>query len=192
MNSGFIVIIVICVWIYNLISKTKSGTKEKDGENGRKTPDSYPSRAGRNDSYGKPISSAHAVGSGHGAMPSGPVQAQTTAVKAATVSGHAKKTGAVGPKGGKSASKPEEVSTTEYLRQKAMEDQKEHEREARQEEARLRQESGRRRAAVRHYDGDSIPSGMRMVKCGYCGAENLVGNGQNQKDFTCYFCRERL
>lgn len=86
----------------------------------------------------------------------------------------------------------EQISTTEYLRQKALEDQKEHEEAARLEAMRLHRETGGRRAAQRHYDGDSVPKGMRIVKCGYCGAENLIGDHQNQKDFTCYFCREIL
>lgn len=90
------------------------------------------------------------------------------------------------------AQEAEQISTTEYLRQKALEDQKEHEEEARLEAIRLHRETGGRRAAQRHYDGDSIPKGMRLVKCGYCGAENLIGDYQNQKDFTCYFCREIL
>lgn len=90
------------------------------------------------------------------------------------------------------AQEAEQISTTEYLRQKALEDQKEHEEAARLEAMRLHRETGGRRAAQRHYDGDSVPKGMRIVKCGYCGAENLIGDYQNQKDFTCYFCREIL
>lgn len=86
----------------------------------------------------------------------------------------------------------EDISTTEYLRQKALEDQREHEEEARREAMRLRRETGGRRAAQRHYDGDSIPRGMRPVRCGYCGAENLIGDYEKQSDFTCYFCREIL
>lgn len=86
----------------------------------------------------------------------------------------------------------EDISTTEYLRQKALEDQQEHEEQARLEAMRLRRETGGRRAAQRHYDGDSIPKGMRLVRCGYCGAENLIGDYEKQSDFTCYFCREIL
>lgn len=86
----------------------------------------------------------------------------------------------------------EDISTTEYLRQKALEDQQEHEEQARLEALRLHRETGGRRAAQRHYDGDSIPKGMRLVRCGYCGAENLIGNYDKQSDFTCYFCREIL
>lgn len=85
-----------------------------------------------------------------------------------------------------------QISTTEYLRQKAQEDQREHEEEARREAMRLHRETGGRRAAQRHYDGDSIPQGMRLVKCSYCGAENLIGNYEKQENYTCYFCREIL
>lgn len=86
----------------------------------------------------------------------------------------------------------EEISTTEYLRQKALEDEKEHAEEAMREARRLNRETGGRPAAQRHYDGDNIPRGMRLVKCSYCGAENLIAGHHNQKDYTCYFCREIL
>lgn len=88
--------------------------------------------------------------------------------------------------------KAEEVSTTEYLRQKALEDEREHADEARREAMRLHRETGGRPAGQRHFDGDSVPKGMRLVKCSYCGAENLIAEHHNQKDYTCYFCREIL
>lgn len=93
--------------------------------------------------------------------------------------------------GGQTA-KTEEISTTEYLRQKALEDEKEHAEEARREAMRLSRETGGRPAAQRYCDGDSVPRGMRLVKCGYCGAENLIAEHHNQKDYTCCFCREIL
>lgn len=83
-------------------------------------------------------------------------------------------------------------STTEYLRQKAIEDEKEHAQQAREEAMRLHRETGGRSVALRHYDGDSIPKGMRLVKCSYCGAENLIPEYKKQEEFTCYFCREIL
>lgn len=83
-------------------------------------------------------------------------------------------------------------STTEYLRQKAIEDEKEHAQQARKEAMRLHRETGGRSVALRHYDGDSIQKGMRLVKCSYCGAENLLPEYKKQEEFTCYFCREIL
>lgn len=91
-----------------------------------------------------------------------------------------------------SAQKAPEDSVTEYLRQKALEDEKAHAQEARIEEMRLHHETGGRMPAMRHYDGDSIPKGMHIVRCRYCAAENLIRDGQKQSDFTCYFCREIL
>lgn len=88
--------------------------------------------------------------------------------------------------------KPDDVSTMEYLRQKAVEDEKAHEEEARLEAARLSRESGGRLAARRYTDGDSIPKGMHVVTCRYCGAENLIPDNKVQSEYTCCFCREIL
>lgn len=87
---------------------------------------------------------------------------------------------------------PDADSTTAYLRQKAMEDEKAHAEEERLEELRLHHETGGRMPAMRHYDGDGVPSGMVLVRCRYCGAENLIRIGSRRQDFTCYFCREIL
>ena len=61
-----------------------------------------------------------------------------------------------------------------------------------QEEQRLRRETGGKAPAMRHYYGDSVPHGMRLVRCGYCAADNLVAVHANVKNYTCYFCREDL
>lgn len=86
----------------------------------------------------------------------------------------------------------EDISTTEYLRQKALEDEKEHREEARQEAMRLNREAGGRMTARRYIDGDSIPKGMHVEKCRYCGAENLIADHKRKEEYTCYFCREIL
>lgn len=90
------------------------------------------------------------------------------------------------------AQKLPDGSTTEYLRQKALEDEAEHRREAQKEAMRLHRETGGRKAAERLYEGDSVPKGMKVVKCDYCGAENLVPAYADTKEYTCYFCREIL
>lgn len=101
--------------------------------------------------------------------------------------------GSVSPAGKDLAkTKDGQASTTEYLRQKAIEDERAHAEEARIEELRLHHETGGRMPAMRHYDGDSVPRGMHIVRCGYCAAENLIRDGQKQSDCTCYFCREIL
>ena len=83
------------------------------------------------------------------------------------------------------------MATTDDLRQKAVLDEADHLQDKRQEEMRSRWETGGLPSAQRLYEGDSVPQGMRVIKCSYCGAENLVPQGSRQK-YTCYFCREEL
>lgn len=48
-----------------------------------------------------------------------------------------------------------------------------------------------RMVATRLYEGDHVPQGYRMVKCGYCAAENLIAYA-SRGDYMCYFCHEDL
>lgn len=48
-----------------------------------------------------------------------------------------------------------------------------------------------RMVAARLYEGDHVPQGYRMVKCGYCAAENLIAYS-SRGDYMCYFCHEDL
>ena len=48
-----------------------------------------------------------------------------------------------------------------------------------------------RMIAKRLYEGDHVPQGYRMVKCGYCAAENLIAYS-SRGDYMCYFCHEDL
>ena len=48
-----------------------------------------------------------------------------------------------------------------------------------------------RMIATRLYEGDHVPQGYRMVKCGYCAAENLIAYS-SRGDYMCYFCHEDL
>lgn len=89
------------------------------------------------------------------------------------------------------ASEAESGSTLAYLEEKARQDAREHAREKWEETKRLNKNYGGLRAAERHYDGDSIPSGKRCIVCAYCGAENLVPTNMREK-YSCYFCREAL
>ncbi|MDO4292605.1 MAG: hypothetical protein Q4C65_05150 [Eubacteriales bacterium] len=83
-------------------------------------------------------------------------------------------------------------SVTDYLRQKASADEAAHAAADRMDEARLSRETGGRTVGRRYSSWDSVPKGMRVVKCGYCGAENLIPEGARRKNCTCYFCREIL
>ena len=85
-----------------------------------------------------------------------------------------------------------EVSTTEYLRRKALEDAKDHAWEKQQEERRLHQETGGRMTGMRHLEWEEVPKGCRVVRCRYCAAENLISEYRKPEDYTCYFCREVL
>lgn len=82
-------------------------------------------------------------------------------------------------------------STTEYLERKAMEDQREHVREKMEELHRVNAKYGNIPIARRHILGDPVPSGMEIVRCQYCGAENEVKTGSRER-LGCYFCRTEL
>ena len=93
---------------------------------------------------------------------------------------------------GAGSSSSASTSTTAYLERKAKEDARDHAQEKREEQARLHQETGGRMVGVRYYEWDSIPKGNRVVKCSYCGAENLISERYKPNRYTCYFCREIL
>ncbi|MGN0132512.1 MAG: hypothetical protein ACI4AA_08725 [Lachnospiraceae bacterium] len=84
-----------------------------------------------------------------------------------------------------------ETSTMDYLNEKAKQDQREHAIEKMQENKRVDRKYGNRPVGGRYLLGDPVPSGMRIVYCPYCGAENLVKIGFRD-DRDCYFCRSRL
>lgn len=84
-----------------------------------------------------------------------------------------------------------EQSTTAYLSEKARQDQREHVAEKLQEKKRMDQKYGNRPVGGRYMLGDPVPQGMKIVCCGYCGAENVV-RIDYRGDRDCYFCRTRL
>lgn len=84
-----------------------------------------------------------------------------------------------------------EKSTTEYLSEKAKQDQREHELEKMQERKRVEQKYGNRPVGGRYLAGDPVPAGMKIICCQYCGAENAV-KIDYRGDRNCYFCRTRL
>lgn len=83
-------------------------------------------------------------------------------------------------------------STTEYLENKARQEELADRKERYQEWKQAKRESsGSIPAAKRLYEGDSVPHGMERVRCSYCAADNLIPEGSSRK-YTCYFCREEL
>lgn len=82
-------------------------------------------------------------------------------------------------------------STTEYLQEKAWQDQIEHAKEKAEEMKRLDKKYGGQIVGRRYLLGDPVPRGMRIFRCPYCAAENLVeASYYSGKD--CYFCRTQL
>lgn len=84
-----------------------------------------------------------------------------------------------------------EISTMEYLEEKARQDAAEHARDKWEENKRLHQNYGGLRVAERLFDGDTVPGGKKCVVCNYCGAENLLPMMPRER-YSCYFCREPL
>ena len=85
-----------------------------------------------------------------------------------------------------------EKSTTELLREKAMQDEMEHRREKQQQERENELHHGRLRYAERLVEGDPVPAGKRRIVCAYCNADNLVPVHDFSTKYNCYFCREQL
>jgi hypothetical protein len=85
----------------------------------------------------------------------------------------------------------ENESTIDYLQRKAMIDEREHKKEAFEQKRAERENYGSIVYAKRWMEGDSIPASRHLIKCGYCGAENLVPIKDKTK-YHCYFCREKL
>lgn len=140
MAGSLFFLIIIIVILRNVVERSKTGSrKDNSGEH----PESLPT--GRvQQSHGGNLT-------GKGASKS--MQAPSKTAGAALAGGkRPEKSGAQDA----DSAKDGQISTTEYLRQKALEDQREHEEEARREAMRLHRETGGRRAAQRHYDGDSI------------------------------------
>ena len=47
--------------------------------------------------------------------------------------------------------------------------------------------SGNRKVAGQLYIGDPVPQGMKVIRCKYCAADNLVPYAARDK-YKCYFC----
>ncbi len=87
--------------------------------------------------------------------------------------------------------KEDSHATTAYLKEKAEEDARQHAKEKFEEQKRLYETRGGLAVAERYLDGDLIPQSKQRVKCGYCGADNLVPMQPGTR-YSCYFCREAL
>lgn|GEM_PF-5413284 len=81
--------------------------------------------------------------------------------------------------------------TTDYLAEKAKQDEIQHVIEKREEQQRVERKYGGQPTGMRYLLGDPVPAGMRIVVCEYCGAENLVKITYHG-GCDCYFCRTAL
>ena len=165
--GNLIFVIVIFVIIFNSVKKAKGGSSKT-----ARTAE----RDAERDSWNRRFAKSAAPSAGTGR------EKKTESAKR-TSAAAAKKT-SPGP--------DQELSTTEYLRQKALEDAREHAAEKKQENLRLYHETGGKMPGQRHLSWDTVPRDMKVVRCGYCGAENLIPERSNRKNYTCYFCREDL
>lgn len=82
-------------------------------------------------------------------------------------------------------------STTDYLRVKAEQENKNNLEENNRNEKNRQKKEGYVKTAGRLLLGDPVPNGARKIKCSYCGAENLVPL-HDHSPYHCYFCRESL
>ncbi|MBD5517282.1 MAG: hypothetical protein HDR07_01880 [Lachnospiraceae bacterium] len=153
----------ICIVIYRNVQRAKESNDTKSNNAGSNTMTNQP---------------------GANARPAAPVNRNTQMAKAS------KQTATV-VKPAVKETKEDGKSTTEYLKEKAEEDARQHAKEKFEEQKRLYETRGGLAVAERYLDGDLIPQGKRCVKCGYCGAENLVPM-QPRTRYSCYFCREAL
>ena len=153
----------ICIVIYRNVQRAKENNDTKMNNTGSNTMTSQPR---------PPVSQA------------APVNRNTQTARAA-------KQAAAAAKPAVKETKEDAKSTTEYLKEKAEEDARQHAKEKFEEQKRLYETRGGLAVAERYLDGDLIPQGKQCVKCGYCGAENLVPM-QPRTRYSCYFCREAL
>ncbi len=185
--SSLITLLIYVGIIVSLVKNIQKKRQKPGGQNPDRNPVSMMRSAERTRTFGN--SGENRNGSRSGSMR----QTDQKAVNRRGMDDPSMRTSVSGSGSGSAAFKEEslEMSTTEYLNRKAMQDQQEHRKEKYLEIQRARKETGGIPQAVRLYEGDSVPRGMQCVKCGYCHADNLIPEGSRAK-YTCYFCREEL
>lgn len=122
-------------------------------------------------------------------IPNQPIQnrpAQNTQQNRPAQNASAQTSSSINTSGGQKKS-----SVTEYLGQKAAEDQREHAVEAFEQQKRMQKKYGSMPVAGRYILGDPVPKSCQLVYCSYCGVENIVKMGY-RGGMTCYFCRTGL
>jgi len=193
MMTLIIWIIIITVIVINIKKKGQKNYNNSSYNYGRmsQSPGVYRQNQGMNGT-GAGTSQYHA-----GTNQSGAGSYQRTQNVKGTAAGYpstakGKNGGTVSAVSKKAQEKEEkELSTLDYLNEKARQDQREHAIEKMEERKRASEKYGNRPVGGRYLLGDPIPQGMKIVCCEYCGAENVVKIGY-RGDRDCYFCRTRL
>ena len=80
-----------------------------------------------------------------------------------------------------------EVSTTEYLAEKARLDELEHKKE----EMRQRVANSKYQLGAMIPDDGIVPPACKIIYCKYCGAENMLPRN-HRGQWHCYFCHDDL
>lgn len=203
-----IIIIAIIVWV--VWSKVKNGAKkttrasmdetaqdllrriENSGSSTASTSAKQPSTS----PYARTVSKGVATDMSDITNPSAPIpesrpmQPRQTSSKQAQSKPESTKAAESKPAKAEEITQREGESTTEFLQRKAAADQIEHKKEKLEQKRAESRAYGNLNYALRWMEGDPVKPGYRIVKCGYCGAENML-NGQSRK-YNCYFCREEL
>lgn len=193
MMTLIIWIIIITVIVLNIKKKGQKNYNNSSYNYGRmsQSPSAYRQNQGMNGT-GAGTSQYHA-----GTNQSGAGSYQRTQNVKGTAAGYPStakgKNGGTASAVSKKAQEKEEkeLSTLDYLNEKAKQDQREHAIEKMEERKRASEKYGNRPVGGRYLLGDPIPQGMKIVCCEYCGAENVVKIGY-RGDRDCYFCRTRL
>ncbi len=86
----------------------------------------------------------------------------------------------------------QEKSTTDMLREKALQDDREEMRDKHEQRMKNKKYYGGHNYAQKYLIGDPVPKDKRMVYCSYCNAENLIPTYSRAGSYNCYFCREEL
>ena len=166
---GFIIILIVVIYVI----------KNKNKNSGNVSRPNYSNT--NNTSYNRPVQNVQAQN-----RPAQNQPMQGRPVQNARQNGSAQNASAKPSSGGQ-----KKGSVTEYLDQKAAEDQREHAVEAFEQQKRMQKKYGSMPVAGRYILGDPVPKSCQLVYCSYCGAENIVKMGY-RGGMSCYFCRTGL
>ena len=171
---GFIIILIVVIYVI----------KNKNKNSGNVSRPNYSNT--NNTSYNRPVQNVQAQN-----RPAQNQPMQNRPVQNARQNGSAQNASAKNSSSKNTSGGQKKGSVTEYLDQKAAEDQREHAVEAFEQQKRMQKKYGSMPVAGRYILGDPVPKSCQLVYCSYCGAENIVKMGY-RGGMSCYFCRTGL